>query len=46
MSPDAIRVVVCGDDAVGKSSLITSLIKETIIEPQTNNVTTNNNISK
>ena len=38
MSPDAIRVVVCGDDAVGKSSLITSLIKETIIEPQTNNV--------
>ncbi|EGW34739.1 uncharacterized protein SPAPADRAFT_47823 [Spathaspora passalidarum NRRL Y-27907] len=34
MSQDTLRVVVCGDDSVGKSSLITSLIKETIIDSQ------------
>ncbi|ODV79454.1 mitochondrial Rho GTPase [Suhomyces tanzawaensis NRRL Y-17324] len=28
MMADTLRVVVCGDDSVGKSSLITSLIKE------------------
>lgn len=28
MSQDSMRIVVCGDDSVGKSSLITSLVKE------------------
>ncbi|KAH3688883.1 hypothetical protein WICPIJ_000128 [Wickerhamomyces pijperi] len=28
---DTIRVVVCGDDGVGKSALITSLIKDTFV---------------
>ncbi|KAG7661383.1 GEM1 [[Candida] subhashii] len=34
MFQDTLRVVVCGDESVGKSSLITSLIKETIIDTQ------------
>lgn len=34
MFQDTLRVVVCGDESVGKSSLITALIKETIIESQ------------
>ncbi|ABN67419.2 possible rho-like GTPase involved in secretory vesicle transport [Scheffersomyces stipitis CBS 6054] len=34
MSQDTLRVVVCGDDTVGKSSLVSSLIKETIITEQ------------
>ncbi|RLV93106.1 Mitochondrial Rho GTPase 1 [Spathaspora sp. JA1] len=38
MSQDTLRVVVCGDDSVGKSSLITSLIKETIIDSQQQSV--------
>ncbi|KAI5961179.1 GEM1 [Candida pseudojiufengensis] len=39
MFQESIRVAVCGDESVGKSSLITSLIKETIFEtPTTNNV--------
>ncbi|KAI5955686.1 GEM1 [Candida jiufengensis] len=38
MFQESIRVAVCGDEFVGKSSLITSLIKETIFESQSNNV--------
>ncbi|KAK6456179.1 rho-like GTPase [Scheffersomyces xylosifermentans] len=34
MSQESLRVVVCGDDSVGKSSIITSLIKETITTVQ------------
>ncbi|KAH3671782.1 hypothetical protein WICMUC_004540 [Wickerhamomyces mucosus] len=32
MSKETIRVVVCGDECVGKSSLITSLVKDTFVE--------------
>ncbi|CAI5758753.1 unnamed protein product [Candida verbasci] len=46
MSIDTIRIVVCGDESVGKSSLITSLIKETIIESQTKHVLPPITISK
>ncbi|CAK9438806.1 uncharacterized protein LODBEIA_P30300 [Lodderomyces beijingensis] len=38
MFPESIRVVVCGDEAVGKSSLIISLIKESISESPVGNV--------
>lgn len=38
MFPELIRIAVCGDEAVGKSSLIASLIKENIIDSQVNNV--------
>lgn len=31
MSQDVIRIVVCGDDSVGKSSLVASLVKEKFI---------------
>lgn len=31
MSSDVIRIVVCGDDAVGKSSLIAALLKEEFV---------------
>ncbi|KAG5362254.1 Mitochondrial Rho GTPase 1 [Yarrowia sp. C11] len=31
MTNDVIRIVVCGDEGVGKSSLITSLIKDTYV---------------
>lgn len=31
MTQDTVRVVVCGDDSVGKSSLISSLIKEVLV---------------
>lgn len=31
MSQDSIRIVVCGDDSVGKSSLITTLVRETFV---------------
>ncbi|ODQ82523.1 hypothetical protein BABINDRAFT_30522 [Babjeviella inositovora NRRL Y-12698] len=31
LSGETIRVVVCGDEGVGKSSLITSLVKETFV---------------
>jgi Ras family protein T1 len=31
MNNDTIRVVVCGDEGVGKSSLITSLVKDVFV---------------
>lgn len=31
MTNDSIRVVVCGDEGVGKSSLITTLVKDTFV---------------
>ncbi|KAI3403206.2 GEM1 [Candida oxycetoniae] len=46
MFPESIRIAVCGDEAVGKSSLITSLIKENISESQVNNVLPPITISK
>ena len=37
-TPESIRIVVVGDDEVGKSSLISSLVKETtIIDRQLHN---------